>query len=222
MLQRLLSLQVWGRPFISNGRTSIVAEILKERESIRQEIDALSRYYLGHAVSGCMNCYADALIQLCLLKTEKLMERTNLFIMKRGKVLKDIVGRDSRLNLVRGNETEELALYHLYTNPEARQFFERLPDEKQLDEMLTRYGEQYEAKRGRKYGGATETARAEKIVAEARAEAKRILKEAKVEAKRIVAEAKKGDAGTVIPELAKDDKVPGTTKDGIKSDPIMD
>jgi hypothetical protein len=107
--------------------------------TFRKEIEVLYKHFFGRIISGCKNCYVDALIELCVIKKETAMAKTTLFVVRRGKILKDIVKNDARLNLVRGNETEELALYHLHTNPNSAKFFEVLPPPDQLKEMLSKY-----------------------------------------------------------------------------------
>lgn len=139
----------------------------------------------------------DAMIELCILKKEKAMSKTEKFVMIRGKVLKDTLTNDARLNMVRGNETEELALYHLYTNSNSRQFFEVLPDSGELKTMLDEYGERFEAERNARYGAASGVMAADKVVNDAMDKAVQIKSDAEIEAAKIIAEAKVKASGIV-------------------------
>lgn len=191
MLERLTALQERARPLINKGRAA-ASEIMAD-EALKREIDVLYRHYYGRAVTGCKNCYCDALVELCNINKATAMSKTELFVVRRGKVLKDTVNNDARLNLVRGNETEELALYHLYTNPGSRKFFEKLPDEALLNEMLIRYGKEYEAQRNQEQGKSD--TEADGLLNDAKAEASAILVEAEEKAKVMIAEAgEKADA----------------------------
>lgn len=188
MLKRLLALQERGRSLINLGR-SAASEIMGDN-ALRNEIDALYRHYYGRAITGCKNCYCDALIELCSINKEKAMSKTDLFVVHRGKVLKDVVNHDTRKNLVRGNETVELALYHLYTNPGSRRFFEKLPDDDRLDEMIAEYAETFEAERGAKNGVDSGSAATDKVLNDAADEAANIIEAAKEEVAKIVGDAK--------------------------------
>lgn len=227
MIDRLLALQERGRPLINSGRAA--ASDIMQDESLKKEIDALYMHYFGRKITGCKNCYADALIELCTIKKTIAMNKTDLFAVRRGKVLKDARTNDARLNLVRGNETEELALYHLYTNPNSRKFFERLPDEGSLKKMLAEYGEKFEAERSTKYGTASEIATADKVINDAKdkataieaeaakikevaeAEAKQIVDNANAEAERIKAEAQAA-AKTIVANAKKATKITKVAK----------
>ncbi len=246
MLERLLLLQERGRSFINKGR-SAASEIIAD-SALKQEIDALYRHYFGRAITGCKNCYCDALIELCSINKATAMNKTDLFVVRRGKVLKDTVNNDARLNLVRGNETVELALYHLYTNPGSREFFEKLPDDDRLDEMIAEYAESFETKRNAKHGtasGSTVTDKllndakdkADEIIATAKEkateEAKKVIDEATVKAAEIITAAEgkateiiaksetgTGKIGEAMDEVKPTDK-PAKKKAANDSDPIL-
>lgn len=145
MVERLLALQSRGRSIIQNGRTA--AAVIVADSTLRREIEVLYQYYFGRLTIGCRNCYYDALVQLCYLSEKTARMKSEKFVMRRGKILKDTVNRDARLNLVRGNETDELVLYHLYTNPRAIQWFEKTPDPRTLKKLVTEFGKRYEAER---------------------------------------------------------------------------
>lgn len=207
---------------VNRGRAATSA--IMQDSAGKKEIAALALHYLRRRVSGCKNCYFDALVELCMLKNEKDMNSNDKFVLIRGKVLKDTVNHDSRLTLVRGNETEELALYHLHTNPDARRYFERLPDGYRLDEQLATYAKRYEAEHG---GGAGNDEAAAVAVSDAQAEAERILADARAEAARIVAEAKAATA-EVAETASEEAETPpalrrvAKPKNGSAADPILD
>lgn len=172
MIDRLLKLQERGRPLINSGRAA-VSQIV-QNNALKKEINALYQHYFGRAITGCKNCYVDALIELCTLNKKIAMDKTELFVVQRGKILRDTLKHDASLSLVRGNESEELCLYHLYTNPGARQYFELLPDRDTLDSMLSAYAEKFEAERNAEHGGGTGVAAADKLVNDAMVKAAEI------------------------------------------------
>lgn len=225
MLNRLLALQKRGRPIINLGR-SAASEIMGDN-ALKNEIDALYRHYYGRAITGCKNCYCDALIELCSINKEKAMNKTDLFVVHRGKVLKDVVNHDTRKNLVRGNETIELALYHLYTNPGSRRFFEKLPDDDRLDEMIAEYARTFEAEHGAKNDVNSGNIAVDKILNDAEDKAVEIIKAAEDEAARIIKAAEDeadiivAKATAALPELKEPAKVAKKMAAPDKSDPIL-
>lgn len=200
MIDRLLTLQRTARPLINAGRAA--GSAIMQDGKLKKEISALYMYYFGRAITGCKNCYADALIELCTLKKEIAMKKTELFTLKRGVMLKDTRNRDVRLTLVRGGETEEKVLYHLYTNPECKKYFEVLPDDETLAEKVKAFGEKFEAERN---GGTGDVQGIDpvKLVNDARDEASAIVTEA-VEKAKAITEAADADAKTTV-EAAKDE-----------------
>lgn len=221
MVDRLLALQERGRPLINSGRAA--ASEIMQNDSLKKEIDALYQHYFGRAVTGCKNCYADALIELCSLKKSTAMSKTDLFVVRRGKVIKDNI--DARNNLVRGNETDELALYHLYINPQAEEWFERLPEAETLKKMVAEFGKKYEAERNAKYGDGTGNTAADKVMNDAKAEAEKIKEKAEAEAAEIV-KAAEAEAEKIVSD-AKTKAAAGQTKKAApakaaKVDPILD
>lgn len=203
MIERLLALQEAVRPLINRGRAS-ASEIVRD-VALAGEIRALYLHYFGRTITGCKNCMMDALIELCTISKKIAMERTEKFSVKRGKVLKDVVSHDVRKNLVAGNETEELALYHIYTNPASKAFFDRLPDDKTLAGMLAAFGEKFEADRGAKNGVSTGVSAADKVINDANDKADEIVKDAEKRAKEIIAKANK-DADKIIRKAKKSEK----------------
>lgn len=222
MLERLLKLQKWGRPLINSGRTA--ASEVVQNETYRIEVEALYKHYFGRAVMGCKNCYADALIELCKITKTKAMSKTEKFVMQRGRVLKDTRRNDARLNLVRGNETDELALYHLYTNPNASEYFEKLPDRDELEDMIAEYAEKIEAECSAKFGASPGVASADKVLNNAKeaalaveVEAAELLENAKNEAAKLLEATKNEAAVNLGPEKPAASKSKKNESDSILS-----
>lgn len=127
MIARLKTLQGGKGQFSSNRELTARLETDK---ALRKEIDTLSRAFLNKPVSGCSNCYSDAYLELITLSIDKAMEKAACqFALRRGKLLRDVVNLDVSLNMTQANITNELALYHLKTNPQCVDFFEKLPED---------------------------------------------------------------------------------------------
>ena len=135
MIERLKILQANKGQF-SNGRE--LTESLKNNQALRNEVKTLSKAFLHKEVSGCNNCYFDAYMELIKLNIEKIMTKQECqFELKRGKLLRDAVNLDVSKNMTQANITDELALYHLKTNPSCAKFFSTLPEdwEKQVKDF---------------------------------------------------------------------------------------
>lgn len=65
------------------------------------------------------------------------MKNGCIFWLLAGALLQDTVNFDNELLCSNANITDDLALYHLKTNPKCRQYFEVLPDN--LDELIAAY-----------------------------------------------------------------------------------
>jgi hypothetical protein len=129
MLERLNALK--SRKHL---RPSDLIEALKRDSGLRNEVNSLSRYFLGRSVSGCSNCFFDAYMELVNLKN---MEEKTKFKLRRGVVLYDPVNLDAGKMLTSANCTDELALYHLKFNPNCRKHFHELPDD--VEELIKSY-----------------------------------------------------------------------------------
>lgn len=133
MIQRLKNLQATKSNY-RNGRE--LQREISSNYSFRKEIEYLSKTYLHKTVSGCSNCYLDAYIQLVNLSTKQVMEQQKCqFRICRGVLMRDVVNLDASLNMTILNTTNDLALYHLKTNPSSVKYFTQLPDdwEKQVE-----------------------------------------------------------------------------------------
>ena len=136
MIERLKDLQAKKGQFV-NG--SDLSEACKSNQSFRSEIAILSKHYLHRSPNGCSNCYMDAYIELLNIDIEKAMSKEELkFKLRAGALLRDVVKGDISLNATNHNLTNELALYHLKTNPRYAELFEVLPDgwEKEAEEFV--------------------------------------------------------------------------------------
>jgi hypothetical protein len=129
MIERLILLKT--RKF--SGAAEL-RDVLKSDNSLRQEIETLSKHFLGRSVSGCGNCYFDRYMELVNIK--KMEEST--FKIRAGTVLYDPVNQDADKILTANNCTDELALYHLKHNPGCRKHFYQLPDN--LGELIENLG----------------------------------------------------------------------------------
>lgn len=135
MIERLKALHNTRGQF-ANG--SELFSACKSNEILKQEISALSRFYLNRTVAGCQNCYMDAYLELINLQIEKVMNKEKTeFRLRNGALLRDVVNQEIDLNCSNLNITNELALYHLKTNPGCQKLFEKLPDD--VDEQLKNF-----------------------------------------------------------------------------------
>jgi hypothetical protein len=126
MIERLKALKNTREQF---AKGSELFSACKSNESLKQEISALSKRYLNRSVAGCQNCYMDAYLELINLSIDKVMSKDKIeFRLRNGALLRDVVNQSIDLNCTNLNITEELALYHLKTNPGCRKMFDKLPD----------------------------------------------------------------------------------------------
>lgn len=114
------------RPLFNDGRS--LNTRLQQDGKLQREISELARHYLGREVRGCSNCYSDALFELLTLNIEKAMQKEECkFKLRGGKLLLDAVSGDVSKAMTQANISDELALYHLKTNPYCEEYFEELP-----------------------------------------------------------------------------------------------
>lgn len=127
-IERIQALKTRGAQH-SNSRELL--NQIKADYAFKREIGELYYEIFQKRVTGCNNCYADAFFELInLLKEEKGMETKieKKFIIKRGVLLYDQVNLDAGKMMSYINQTTELALYHLATNPGCVKYFAQLPD----------------------------------------------------------------------------------------------
>lgn len=132
MIKRLKILKEKRGQF-ANGSELLAA--IKNSQELREEIGALSLFFLGREVSGCNNCYMDAFFELLHLNEQQIMDKANThFHLRAGVLLRDVVNFDATKNMTNANISDSLALYHLRTNPSCRELFDELPNN--VDELI--------------------------------------------------------------------------------------
>lgn len=135
MIERLKQLQANRKQFANPDE---LYSSLKSNTALRNDIEALSKAIYHKSVSGCSNCYFDAYIQLISLKIEIAMEKLKCsFLLLAGALLHDVVNYDNDLLCSNANITDELALYHLKTNPKCAKMFQKIPED--IDKLLAAY-----------------------------------------------------------------------------------
>ena len=135
IIARLKKLQEESHQF-ANGSELMAS--LKNDIALRNEIEFLSKSIFHKSVSGCSNCYFDAYIQLRTLNIDTVMEKIKcLFLLLAGALLHDVVNQNNDLLCSNANITDDLALYHLKTNPACRKYFQELPEN--VDELIAAY-----------------------------------------------------------------------------------
>jgi len=175
-MEEILSLEI-----SSAAAQTALYKRLREDAVLVQLIRSTYRKILGSEVGSCTNCLFDAIVHLqSLIKKNPLiknrMEKELQYQVRAGAVLKDVVNYDAGKILTAANVTEELALYHLSTNPNCRKYFTEFPEdvEKKIEE--------YKAKSGKK-ASQKAAEQAEKEAAE-KAKQEQAEKEAEEEADR--------------------------------------
>lgn len=112
-----------GRAMYPNGASLDLS--LRNDKALRAEIEFLAFALLDRKVQGCLNCYTDAYFELINFDEKMAMEKTTcIFHLKHGVLLKDINGDKAKM-MSNHNISNELALYHLQTNPNCKRFFDR-------------------------------------------------------------------------------------------------
>lgn len=113
-------------------------EKIKHEHAFRQELERLYVRATGLKLNkSCSDCWMDAYIVLMTIKQITTMQEKN-FELKAGALLIDVVNHDNAKLCTRHNLTDELALYHLKTNPACRKKFSKLPDN--IEELLADAG----------------------------------------------------------------------------------
>jgi len=135
MIERLKTLQLNRNQFSTPDE---LITFLKNNETLRNEIETLSKVFFHKSVSGCSNCYFDAYMQLISLKINIAMEKLKcVFLLLAGALLHDVINFDNDLLMSNANITDDLSLYHLKTNPKCRQYFQTIPEN--VDELIEAY-----------------------------------------------------------------------------------
>lgn len=110
---------------------------LRNDKALRAEIEHLAFVLLDRKVQGCLNCYTDAYFELLNFDETMAINKTNcVFHLRNGVLLKDINGDKTKM-MSNHNISNELALYHLQTNPNCKQYFDRPNDIDAVIEEMT-------------------------------------------------------------------------------------
>ena len=124
-IDRLVELQRNRKRYINGSALDFA---LRNDNVLRGEIDFLAEKFLNKKISGCINCYTDAYFELLTLDKKMAIEKQKcVFRLRAGALIKDVNGDRSKM-MSNHNITNELALYHLRTNPHCRKFFDK-PDD---------------------------------------------------------------------------------------------
>ena len=121
LIERLENLKSTRKQF---GNSAELFSFINENVNFKNEIVSLSKHFLHRTVGvgGCSNCVYDAYFELITLKNYTMSK----YKLRSGALLRDINGDSSKM-LSNANMTDELAEYHLRTNPKCIKFFEIMP-----------------------------------------------------------------------------------------------
>ena len=110
--------------------TSQVRTLIKEDAGFRNTLASLYRQcFHKHLNTGCSNCWLDAFVMLRRLTKQTFEDMKNrLFELKAGALLVDVINGDNAKMATHHNLTDELALYHLRTNPKSIRLFSKYPE----------------------------------------------------------------------------------------------
>lgn len=113
------------------GYTSTaIRTLIKESAEFRTRLESL--YYEAfhkRMNQKCTSCWLDAFVVLMRYDINKIASMASRqFELKAGALLIDVVKGDNDLMASHHNLTDELALYHLRTNPKCIRLFAKYPD----------------------------------------------------------------------------------------------
>lgn len=109
---------------------SQVRHLADTSSEFRVATETLYRQATGNALNkNCTECWVDAYAVLATMDESKFEAiSTRQFDLKAGALLIDVVKGDNSKMCTRVNLTDELALYHLKTNPNCIKMFSKYPD----------------------------------------------------------------------------------------------
>ena len=113
------------------GMSSVaVRELIRSDALFRKETEQhYTQIYRKKLNKSCGDCWFDAYVVLMNTNPEKAKTmKEKLFDLRAGAVLIDVVKRDPAKTVTHHNITDELALYHLSTNPSYIKYFSIYPD----------------------------------------------------------------------------------------------
>lgn len=108
-----------------------VRELISNSRDFRKEIEGIYVGQMHQSMNhNCNDCYMDAYIVIMNTTNERIKAmETKEFELRAGAVLIDVVKNDSAKMCNSNTITDELALYHLATNPAYIRFFSRYPED---------------------------------------------------------------------------------------------
>jgi hypothetical protein len=124
LIERLENLKSTRKQF---GKGAELFSFIQTNVQFKNEIVSLSKHFLNKIVGngGCSSCVFDAYFELLNLKD--LPMETN-YRLRAGVILRDVNGDSSKM-MSNANITDDLAKYHLESNPKCAKFFEKMPTE---------------------------------------------------------------------------------------------
>lgn len=119
------------RAEFSSHSSAQIRELIRTDAQFRQRLEVLYEEVFHTKLNkGCTNCWLDAFI---LLRSQSIKKLTTMsqrnFELKAGVVLRDVVNHDNAKLATHHNLTDELAIYHLRTNPSCKSKFAKLPED---------------------------------------------------------------------------------------------
>lgn len=114
----------------ASASSAEVRTLIKEDKEFRGQLERLyERYFHRKLNKGCTSCWLDAYVLLMRYDINKLTQMADRqFELKAGALLVDVVSGANELMASHHNLTDELALYHLRTNPKCIKHFAKYPE----------------------------------------------------------------------------------------------
>lgn len=113
------------------GKSSAeIRALIKGNKAFRQTLATLYvRVFKKRLNTDCSNCWLDAFVLLMRTSKKQLEAMKNrLFELKAGALLIDVERGENSKMATQHNLTDELALYHLRTNPKCIRLFTKYPE----------------------------------------------------------------------------------------------
>lgn len=110
------------------GNVRLLTSELSRNPELKHEVQSLYSLIYGKQLTGCINCIADAVFEI-LSKQNSMQVKPIEYLLPAGALLHDVVNMDGSKAMSNANISEELALYHLSTNPGCEERFIRLPED---------------------------------------------------------------------------------------------
>lgn len=119
---------------------SVLYDGIQADPDFKHSIETLYFDVFGRKLNkGCSSCWFDAYVELVYQPIEKLMKQIECrFALRAGALLVDVATGDNKKMATNNNLTDELALYHLRTNPSCRKFFTK-PEPKELETIIASF-----------------------------------------------------------------------------------